>query len=62
MEFARKHRLRGYDAVQLAMAKFLSDQCRFLGVADPVIITSDVELAAAAAAEGLTVDDPNTHP
>jgi predicted nucleic acid-binding protein len=62
MEFARKHRLRGYDAVQLAMAKFLSDQCRSLGLADPVIITSDLELAAAAAAEGLTVDDPNTHP
>ncbi len=62
MILARTHGLRGYDAVQLAAALFLRDQCRALGQPDPIIITADVELAAAAMAEGLTVDDPNAHP
>ncbi len=62
MALARKHGQRGYDAVQLATALFLRDQCRALGQPDPVFITADVELAAAAMAEGLTVDDPNVHP
>ncbi len=62
MALAQTHGLRGYDAVQLATALFLRDQCRVLGQPDPVFITADVELAAAAMAEGLTVDDPNAHP
>lgn len=62
MTLTQTHGLRGYDAVQLATALFLRDQCRTLGQPDPIVITSDVELAAAAAAEGLAVDDPNAHP
>lgn len=62
MALTRTHGLRGYDAVQLATALFLRDQCRALGQPDPVMITSDTELAAAAALEGLSVDDPNAHP
>lgn len=50
-----------YDAVQLAMALFLRAQCRALGQPDPIVVTADLELAAAAIAEGLAVDDPNTH-
>lgn len=62
MSLTQKHGLRGYDAVQLATALFLRVQCRTLGQPDPIVITSDVELAAAAVAEGLTVNDPNQHP
>lgn len=62
MTLARTHGLRGYDAVQLAAALFLRAQCRTLGQPDPVVITADVDLAAAAVAEGMVVEDPNTHP
>jgi predicted nucleic acid-binding protein len=62
MMLARIHGLRGYDAVQLASALFLRDQCRTLGQPDPIFITADKELTAAAIVEGLAVDDPNTHP
>ena len=54
---ARRHGLRGYDAVQLAAAIEIRD-------ADPSItlVSSDRELNAAATAEGLAIDDPNAHP
>ena len=61
MDIAKRHGLRGYDAVQLACALFLRDQCRLSSLPDPQIITADTELNAAALAEGLTVDDPNNH-
>ena len=61
MALAERHGLRGYDAVQLAAALYLRLQCRLTGQPDPVIITADRELNAAALAEGLGVDDPNTH-
>jgi uncharacterized protein len=54
---ARKHGLRGYDAVQLAAA--LDAQVRLPSL---ILISADADLNAAAVAEGLTVDDPNTHP
>jgi predicted nucleic acid-binding protein len=54
---ARKHALRGYDAVQLAAALEIH-------ASDPslILLSADAELNAAAAAEGLAVDDPNLHP
>ena len=61
MNLAERHGLRGYDAVQLACALFLRDQCRLSGLPDPQIITADTELNAAALADGLTVDNPNNH-
>ncbi len=61
MVLAERHGLRGYDAVQLACALFLRDQGRLSGQVDPVFITADRELTAAARAEGLAVDDPNSH-
>jgi predicted nucleic acid-binding protein len=54
---ARKHGLRGYDAVQLAAA--LETQSR---LATLTLLSSDADLNAAALAEGLAVDDPNSHP
>jgi hypothetical protein len=56
---ADAHALRGYDAVQLAGALYVADEARSLGTS-LVLISSDLELNAAAAVEGLVVEDPNT--
>jgi predicted nucleic acid-binding protein len=55
---ANKHRLRAYDAVQLAAALELQR----LSQGGITVISADLELNAAAIAEGLSVDDPNSHP
>ena len=54
---ARRHGLRGYDAVQLAAVLEIH-------ATDPsmTLLSADVELNTAALAEGLSVDDPNSHP
>ncbi|MBV8240824.1 MAG: type II toxin-antitoxin system VapC family toxin, partial [Hyphomicrobiales bacterium] len=54
---ARRLALRGYDAVQLAAALEIH-------ATDPslTLLSADAELNIAAMAEGLTVDDPNSHP
>lgn len=54
---ARKHGLRGYDAVQLAAA--LETQARLPSL---TLLSADADLNAAALAEGLPVDDPNNYP
>jgi len=59
---ADRHALRGYDAVQLAAAIQVNDAYTAAGQPSAVtLISADLELNAAAAAEGLGVDDPNTH-
>jgi predicted nucleic acid-binding protein len=54
---ARTHALRGYDAVQLPAALVIHSQAPSL-----TLLSADAELNAAAAAERLAVDDPNSHP
>jgi uncharacterized protein len=51
------HVLRAYDAVQLAATLHIHRL-------DPslTLVSADAELNTAALAEGLTVDDPNSHP
>ena len=53
---ARRHALRGYDAVQLAAALEIHAN-------DPslTLLSADLELNTAATAEGLLFDDPNSH-
>jgi predicted nucleic acid-binding protein len=60
-DLAEKHALRGYDAVQLAaaLAVHSMSQSHLLPY---ILISADAELNAAAAAEGLLVEDPNQHP
>jgi predicted nucleic acid-binding protein len=53
----RKHALRGYDAVQLAAALEVHSQVPSL-----MLLSADANLNSAAMAEGLTADNPNTHP
>lgn len=71
MTLAETYVLRGYDAVQLAAAAAINNQLvaanAALGTAAPVgpvlaMICSDIDLKAAATAEGLTIDDPLSHP
>ena len=61
MSLAEAHRLRGYDAVQLAAALQVLVACSALG-APLTFVSADANLNAAAAAEGLTVDNPVLHP
>ncbi len=55
------HILRAYDAVQLAAAlqisRFYAGRMHFI-----TFVSSDPPLNKAALVEGLTVDDPNSHP
>ena len=61
MVTARRHRLRAYDAVQLAVAVEIRRQRQEAGFGPVTFISADRDLNAAAQAEGLAVDDPNKH-
>lgn len=62
MLLAEAHALRGYDAIQLATAIHANTIRVAQSLPVLTLISSDLELNAAALAEGLVVDDPNTHP
>jgi hypothetical protein len=62
MRLAEGHRLRGYDAVQLAAAVELHAVRVAVGLPPLVFVSADLALHSAAASEGLLVDDPNGHP
>ena len=62
MDLAEAHGLRGYDAVHVAAAARLERQQQARGLAPIVFVSADHDQLRAAAAEGLTVDDPNQHP
>ncbi len=57
-----KHALRAYDAVQLAVALEVNRFHQAGGSAPVTLVSADQALNDAAVAEGLTVDDPRTHP
>ncbi|MBI3823949.1 MAG: type II toxin-antitoxin system VapC family toxin [Planctomycetes bacterium] len=62
MALAEKHVLRGYDAVQLAAAFELNAILTASGLVALTFVAADAALNAAAVAEGLKSDDPNSHP
>ena len=62
MDLAQTHALRGYDAVQLAAALELNTLRLARGMSVLTLVSADGELNAAAAVEGLPVEDPNAHP
>jgi len=57
-----RHPLRAYDAVQLASALVANQALQATSLAPLVFLSADDRLNAGAAAEGLIVDNPNTHP
>ena len=61
MRLAERHALRGYDAVQLAAALAFQAISAAAGLT-ATLVCADRELNAAAAAEGLIVEDPNNYP
>jgi predicted nucleic acid-binding protein len=62
VDLTQRHRLRGYDAVQLASA--LEGHAALVASGQPglTFVAADADLVAAARAEGLLADDPNFHP
>ena len=59
---ANAHPLRASDAVQLAAALAINRKEQDAGFAPVTLISADQALNDAATAEGLTVDDPRSHP
>ena len=62
MQLAESHRLRGYDAVQLATAVELHKARDAASLPPLTFVSADDALNAAALRESLVVDDPNAHP
>jgi predicted nucleic acid-binding protein len=58
----RSHRLRAYDAVQLACALDLRNETRTQQAPVPIFVCADNNLLAIASAEGLQVENPNNYP
>ena len=58
---AKKHALRGYDAIQLAAVLETEKERVAVGLSSLILLSADTELNNAAVSEGLTVDDPNNH-
>jgi uncharacterized protein len=62
MRLVRRYPLRGYDAVHLAAALTADDVYRRRTGTRVTLISADRDQLQAAQAEGVLVDDPNTHP
>jgi len=58
---SERHALRGYDAVQLAVALEINAARTARRLTGLMLISSDVELNTAAQSEQLLTDDPNSH-
>jgi len=58
----QSHRLRGYDAVQLATALTVNEILAAAGLSPFVFVSADNDLMVAARAEGLETDSPGVHP
>lgn len=57
----RTHRLRAYDAVQLACSLDLRNETRAKQASPPVFVCADNNLLSIASAEGLDVENPNNY-
>lgn len=58
----RTHRLRAYDAVQLACALHLRNETRASRLPDPIFVCADNNLLSIASTEELSIDNPNNYP
>lgn len=57
----QNHRLRGYDAIQLASAIVVSRIFGVSGLPSLIFVTADADLLLAAEAEGLETENPNSY-
>ncbi len=60
-DLCRSHRLRAYDAVQLACALSLREEALVNQVSVPVFVCADINLINVASAEGLSVENPHSY-
>lgn len=60
-ELCTRYKLRAYDAVQITCALTIRDAATTLGAPEPVFVCADTDLLAVAAAEGMFIENPNTH-
>lgn len=58
MRVAERHRLRGYDCLQLACALLLNEHRADSGLGPLTLLSSDGDLNEAAAKESIIVEDP----
>jgi uncharacterized protein len=56
-----RHKLRAYDAVQLACALAVRDRALTRSQVVPIFVCADSDLLAIAATEGLAAENPNEH-
>lgn len=56
------YRLRGYDAIQLAVVQYIQNVYRTTLLSSPVFVTADKDLLVAAIAEGIPTENPNAYP
>ncbi|MBN4002390.1 hypothetical protein [Nostoc sp. LPT] len=62
MVLAEAYGLRGYDAVQLGAGCTVNALCIANSLPLVTFVSADSELNAAAASEGLLVENPNNYP
>jgi predicted nucleic acid-binding protein len=61
-DLCRSHRLRAYDAVQLACVLALRQYTLANQAPEPILVCADVGLLDIASVEGLQVENPNNYP
>jgi uncharacterized protein len=61
-DLCRMHRLRAYDAMQLACALDLRNEGKTKQVPEPIFVCADNNLLSIAHAEGLMIENPNNYP
>lgn len=61
IQLTRRQKLRGYDAIHLACALALNQPLVENDLPALTFVAADSDLLAAAAAEGLPIDNPNLH-
>lgn len=59
MRAAERHRLRGYDCIQLACVLLLNEHRAGAGLDRSILVSADGDLNRAAAEEGVTVENPS---
>ena len=62
VNLVKKHFLRGYDAVQLAIALKTNQENMSFGLPPITFVSADNDLNNAALATGLAVENPNNYP
>lgn len=62
IQLTRRRKLRGYDAVHLACALVINKPLAGNKLPPLTFVAADDDLLAAAAAEGLAIENPNKHP